>query len=563
MSNRRPLFDRGALGEVQTAQDLWRRERLEGSPMRGGPYQTASGIPIEPVYTPASVPEMDYVRDLGLPGMDPFVRGVYPTMYRGQLWTVRQLAGFGPAEETNKRLRFLLGEGATGLNCTFDYPTLRGYDTTDPLAAADAGRGGVAIDTVEDMSALFEEIPIDRVSVSLVTCQPICNISIQSMFFADADRRRLPRDSLAGTSQNDFLMETVVTTAPGVLPPDASFRLSCDAIEHCSRWARRWNPVSFSGYNYREAGCTAVQEIAFAFQNAISCTEELLRRGLRVEDFAPRLSFFFSASSDFFEEIAKYRAARRVWSRIMGERYRVQDPRCRILRFHVQTTGAALTAQQPMNNIARAAYHALSAVLGGAQSVHVDGYDEALCTPTEMSSLIALRTQQVLQHETGVTQTADPLGGSYFVEALTNEMEQRILSVMEKIDHLGGLLKTVSSGWIHQEIALAASEHQKGIEDGTRKIVGVNCFQMAEEPAEVPLFEVPEALEVQRKKLDRIRRTRSAAGVQGALDDVARAWDTGGNLMDVLVEAVKVPITEGEVSELIKGRTGIWNPPLF
>jgi methylmalonyl-CoA mutase N-terminal domain/subunit len=484
-------------------------------------------------------------------------------MYRGKTWTMRQLAGFGPPEETNRRYRFLLEQGATGINSTFDYPTLRGYDSTDPIAQADAGRGGVAVDSIEDMAILFEGIPIDRISVSLVTCQPICNISIQSMYFAMAMEKGIPLNSLSGTSQNDFMMETAITIAPGVLTPYASFRLSCDAIEYCSRRVPKWNPISFAGYNYREAGCSAVEEVAFVLENAIACTEELIRRGLKVDEFAPRLSFFFSAHSDFFEEIAKYRAARRIWHRVMKERFSAKDPRSMALRFHVQTAGASLTAQQPLNNIARAAYQALSAVLGGAQSIHVDAYDEALCTPTELSSLTALRTQQILQHETRVIYTADPLAGSYFVESLTYEMEKRILSLMEEIEEMGGIVKAVSSGWVHSQISRSAYEYQKAIERGEIIVVGVNSYRMEDEIIPIELFEVPETVEVQRKKIERIRRERCNNRVIASLDRIKRACEKGENLMEVIVEAVKDRLTEGEISSVLREQFGIWHPPLF
>jgi methylmalonyl-CoA mutase N-terminal domain/subunit len=339
--------------------------------------------------------------------------------------------------------------------------------------------------------------------------------------------------------------------------------LSCDAIEYCSRNVKRWNPVSFAGYNYREAGCTAIQEIAFVLQNAIACTEELIRRGLKVDQFAPRLSFFFSAHSDFFEEVAKYRAARRIWSRAMKKRFYAENPRSLALRFHVQTAGVSLTAQQPLNNISRAAYQALSAVLGGAQSVHIDGYDEALCTPTELSSLTALRTQQVLQHETRVTHTADPLGGSYFLESLTAEIEKRIISTMDEIDAMGGIVKAVSSGWIHSEIARSAYEYQREIESGQMKIVGVNCYRIENEDVPIDLFEVPETVEIQREKLDRIKKQRDKGKVQKALDSVAWACERGDNLMEVLVEGVKDRTTEGEISDVLKAQFGTWHLPLF
>lgn len=530
---------------------------------RSGRLRTASGIPIKSLYTPADISEVDYHRQIGFPGKEPFVRGVYPSMYRGRSWTIRQLAGFGPAEETNKRYKFLLKEGATGINGVFDYPTLRGFDSTDPIARADAGRGGVAIDTLADMQILFDGIPIESTSTSLVTCQPICNISVQSMFFAHAQLRNVPLNRLSGTSQNDFLMETAVTVAPEVLPPRHSFKLSCDAIEYCTRHVPRWNPVSFSGYNYRESGCTAIQEIAFVISNAVACCKELLRRGFDVDRFAPRLSFFLSAHNDFFEEIAKYRAARRIWCRIMKERFAARNPRSLKFRYHVQTAGVALTAQQPLNNIARAAYHGLAAVLGGAQSLHIDGYDEALCTPTELSALTALRTNQILQLETGVTRTIDPLGGSYFVESLTHQLEEKILELLEEIEDMGGVIRAAETGWIHKAISDAAFEYQQAIESGKMPIVGLNCQQVAEEKLPVDLFEVPETLRIQEVKLEKIKRERDPDQARRALDAIAACCREDGNLMEVIVDSVKSYITVGEISRTLKDFYGTWNMPLF
>jgi methylmalonyl-CoA mutase N-terminal domain/subunit len=515
------------------------------------------------LYTPDDVSDLNYHEDLGLPGEEPYVRGVYANMYRGRGWTLRQLAGFGPAEETNKRYKFLLQEGATGINGVFDYPTLRGFDTTDPMARADAGRGGVAIDTLQDMQILFDGIPIEEISTSLVTCNPISNISVQSMYFANALDRGISLDQLAGTSQNDFMMETVITISTEVLPPKISFKLCCDAIEYSTKYVPRWNPVSYTGYNYREAGCTAIQEVAFVISNALACCEELLQRGYHIDSFAPRLSFFLSAHNDFFEEIAKYRAARRIWSRILKERYAAQDPRSLRFRFHVQTAGVALTAQQPLNNIARSAYHGLAAVLGGAQSVHIDGYDEALCTPTELSALTALRTNQILQLETRVTNTIDPLGGSYFVESLTNELETEILNLLDKIDDMGGLVRAVEAGWIHREISNAAFEYQQAVESGQMPIVGLNCHRVEEEELPMEIFEVPETLQIQENKLNKIKKERSADGVQQALDDIAQCCDSDGNLMEVIVGAVKSYVTVGEISRTIKDNYGTWNAPLF
>ena len=559
---KRGLFNKSSLRGVTGQRKRWSdclSERGEGK----ADSKTLSGIPVKPIYAPDDLPDFGYEDRLGFPGEEPFTRGVYHTMYRGRTWTQRQLAGFGPPEETNQRYKFLLAQGATGINGVFDYPTLRGYDSTDPEARADVGRGGVAIDTLEDMRILFEGIPVDRVSTSLVTCQPICNIIVQSMYFANAQARSIPFDRLAGTSQNDFLMETAIAIAPGVLPPEVSFKLSCDAIEYCSRHVPRWNPVSFAGYNYREAGCTAVQEAAFTIANAIACAEELIRRGFGVDQFAPRLSFFFSAHNDFFEEVCKYRAARRLWAKVMKERFGARNARSMMLRFHVQTAGVSLTAQQPLNNITRAAYQALSAVLGGAQSIHVDAYDEALCVPTELSSLTALRTQQILQSETGVTATIDPLGGSYFVEALTDELEKAMAGVIDEIDRMGGIVEAVKRGWIHQEISNAAYDYQRRIESGEQVVVGINSFRIEDEKLPIELFKLPETLRVQEMKLEKIKKERSDAEVRKMLDRVAVACDRGENLMAVMLEAVKAFTTEGELAGILKKQYGVWNPPLF
>ncbi|MGD8760861.1 MAG: methylmalonyl-CoA mutase family protein [Desulfobacteraceae bacterium] len=563
MTDMTKLFNPDAIKKIKAEKKAWQEQTFGPQKEQNDDFNTLSGIPIQPLYTPADVSDLNYLQDLGMPGQEPFVRGVYPTMYRGRSWTIRQLAGFGPPEETNKRYKFLLKEGANGINGVFDYPTLRGFDSTDPMACADAGRGGVAIDTLEDMQILFDDIPVEKISTSLVTCQPICNITVQSMYFANAQLRNLALEKLTGTSQNDFLMETVVTIAPEVLPPRASFKLSCDAIEFCTKHVPRWNPVSFSGYNYRESGCTAVQEVAFVISNAIACCRELIQRGLEIDSFAPRLSFFLSAHNDFFEEIAKYRAARRIWYRIMKERFAPKDSHSLRFRFHVQTAGVALTAQQPLNNIARAAYHGLAAVLGGAQSVHIDGYDEALCTPTELSALTALRTNQILQSETGVTSTIDPLGGSYFVESLTQQLEEKILELLEKIENLGGIVKAVETGWIHNEISNAAYEYQQAVESGRMPIVGVNCHQVKEEQLPMDLFEVPETLNIQSAKINKIKKKRNANQVQRALNGIAKCCDEDRNLMEVIVESVKSYVTEGEISRTLKQRYGTWTPPLF
>ncbi|MFI5329735.1 MAG: methylmalonyl-CoA mutase [Desulfobaccales bacterium] len=524
-------------------------------------FLSFSGIPLQPLYTQDDLAHFDGQKELGFPGEPPYTRGIHPTMYRGRLWTMRQLAGFGSPEETNQRYKLLLSHGATGINSVFDYPTLRGFDSDHPEAEADVGRGGVAVDSLADLHLLFEGIPLDKTSVSLVTCQPVGTVPVFAMYLALAEQRGIPFELLQGTTQNDFLLETAVTIGLHTLPPQYSFKLSCDVIEHCVKHVPRWNPISIAGYNYREAGANAVQELGLCLAHGIACVEELVRRGLAVEEFAPRLSFFLNAHNDFFEEIAKYRAARRLWCRIMTERFQAQGPKAKKFRFHVQTAGSALTAQQPLNNIARAAYHGLAAVLGGAQSVHIDGYDEALCTPTEASALIALRTQQILQHETNVTSTVDPLGGSYFVESLTNEMEQRVEDFLGRIEKQGGIVAAVASGWVHAEIADSAVAYQRAIETKKMLVVGVNCFKVEDEPP-MEIFCSPDTGPRQRSKLQELRNRRDSTAVQLALENVRLACRRQGNLMPAVIQAVKTYATEGEITDIFRQEWGIWDPPL-
>ncbi|MCL4500910.1 MAG: methylmalonyl-CoA mutase family protein [Deltaproteobacteria bacterium] len=528
---------------------------------RKSQFLSLSGIPLQPLYTQDDLSNFDGRKELGFPGEPPYTRGIHPTMYRGRLWTMRQLAGFGSPEETNQRYKLLLSHGATGINSVFDYPTLRGFDSDHAEAEADVGRGGVAVDSLADLRLLFEGIPLDQTSVSLVTCQPVGTVPVFAMYLALAEQRGIPFEALQGTTQNDFLLETAVTIGLNTLPPQYSFKLSCDVIEYCVKQVPRWNPISIAGYNYREAGANAIQELGLCLAHGIACVEEMLRRGLAVEEFAPRLSFFLNAHNDFFEEIAKYRAARRLWCRIMTDRFQAQGPKAKKFRFHVQTAGSALTAQQPLNNIARAAYHGLAAVLGGAQSVHIDGYDEALCTPTEASALIALRTQQILQHETNVTSTVDPLGGSYFVESLTNEMEQRVEDYLGKIEKQGGIVAAVASGWVHREIADSAIAYQRAIETKEMLVVGVNCFKATDEQS-VEIFCSPETAPIQRSKLQELRGRRDDAAVQLALEDVRLACRRLENLMPAVIRAVKASATEGEITDIFRQEWGVWDPPL-
>jgi methylmalonyl-CoA mutase N-terminal domain/subunit len=542
-------------------QERWQRERDGTARERAPRFETVSGIPVPPLVTPADLPGHDYLRDLGFPGQPPFTRGAHPAMYRSRLWTVRPLAGFGTPEDTNARLRYLLAQGATGLSLTFDYPTLRGYDSDQPEARADAGKGGVAVDCLDDVEALFDAIPVDRLSVSLVTCNPGMAIVLLAMYAAMARRRGLAPDCLAGTSQNDFLMETAVTTAPRALPPAGAFRLECDTIEWAVRHLPRWNPVSFVGYNLREAGATAVEELAVCLAHARAVLRELARRGLGADAAAPRLSFFFSAHRTFLEVFAKYRAARRLWAWMLAEEFGSRDARARTLRFHVQTSGVTLTAQQPLNNVVRGAYQALAAVLGGAQSLHVSGHDEAFCLPTEASARLALRTQQIVQHESGVTAAVDPLGGAYVLERLTDELETRARALVAEVEDGGGIVRVTESGWLHGRLTASAEAYRAGVEDGRLPVVGLNCFTEGDEGLP-EVFAQPAAAPRQAERLRRLRATRDADACRQALDELARTLASDRNAFPAVTAAVEAGATLGEVHARFRSRYGAWTLPL-
>jgi methylmalonyl-CoA mutase N-terminal domain/subunit len=523
---------------------------------------TGSGVPVRPLYTPEDIEDFDHERDLGTPGSAPYTRGVRRSMYRDRAWTVRQLAGFATPEDTNQRLRSLLANGASGVNTVFDFPTNRGYDSDDPFAEGDVGQGGVAVDSVDDMLALYDGVPMDEVSVSIVISHPVAAGAVFAMYLVAAERRGYNWSELAGTLQNDFMMETVVLTAPCVLRPEFAFRLSMDVVEFCVRQVPRWNPVSFTGYNYREAGADAVQEAALVVAHAVAAARELVRRGLPVDSFAHRLTSFLTADNDFFEEIAKYRAVRRVYQREFSQRFAPDDPRSSMLRFHVQTAGSALTAQQPLNNITRAAYHGLAAVLGGAQSLHISAYDEALSIPSEAAALTALRTQQLLQLETGVTATADPLGGSYFVESLTSELDRRITDTVAEIDELGGLVAAVEKGWVHDILLDNAYRREVEVCSGERKVVGVNCHT-EQTRLRISPFRVPDALERQRDKLTCIRAGREQSAVDAALAALKAVVASGANTMPALVDAVREGATLGECCAVFRAAHGGWIQPLL
>jgi len=540
----------------------WKRELYDAKPEREGElFSTISGLENEPLYTPDNV-EIDYERDLGYPGVYPFTRGVYPSMYRGKLWTMRQFAGFGTAEETNARFRYLLDHGQTGLSTAFDMPTLMGYDSDHARSLGEVGREGVAIDSLGDMETLFAGIPLADVSTSMTINSPAA--MLLAFYLCVGEQQGTPRAQLRGTIQTDILKE-YIAQKEWIFPPEPSMRLVIDMIEFCAKEMPLWHPISISGYHIREAGSTAAQELAFTLADGFAYVEGAVERGLDVDDFAPRLSFFFNAHLDFFEEISKYRAARRIWARELRERYGARNPRSWLMRFHTQTAGVSLTAQQPEVNIIRTALEALAAVLGGTQSLHTNSFDEALALPTESAVRLALRTQQVIAHETGVANTIDPLGGSYYVEELTNRLEAEAYDYFTRIRNLGGVIPAIKENFFQREIAEASFRYQHEVEQKQRVVVGVNRYQHEDEQP-LELLRVDPALE--QKQIDRVqalRARRDSAAVKGALaqlkEDAAR---DDRNLMGPIVEASKAYVTMGEMCEALREVWGVWREtPVF
>jgi len=518
---------------------------------------TDSGIEIRPVYGPEDAAGFDPERDLGSPGEAPFTRGVYPTMYRGRLWTMRQYAGMGSAEETNRRFRYLLEHGQTGLSVAFDLPTQMGFDSDHPRAEGEVGKTGVAIDSVEDMRRLFEGIPLDRVSTSMTINSTAAILLL--LYELVAEEQGVPSHQLQGTVQNDLLKE-YAARGTYIYPPKPSMRVITDLFAYCHERIPKWNTISISGYHMREAGSTAVQEVAFTLANGIAYVQAAVEAGLAVDEFAPRLSFFFACHMDFFEEIAKFRAARRMWSRIMTERFGARDPRSTMLRFHTQTGGATLTAQQPENNIVRTALEALSAVLGGTQSLHTNSFDEALALPTEHAAKIALRTQQVIGYESGVINTADPLAGSYFIEKFTKEIEGRAWAYVDRIDGMGGAVTAIEAGFYQDEIHEAAFRIQQGVESGERVVVGVNRF--TEDDGAPPEIQRIDEAEVARQveRLRALRAERDDTAVKAALAAVEEAALGTDNLLYPMKDALRARATLGEVSDVLRGAFGEYHP---
>src|SRR5687767_708117 len=546
--------DRRSASELEAWKELY-----EATAEREGElFSTISGIENEALYTADNVD----VEETGFPGVYPFTRGVYPSMYRGKLWTMRQFAGFGTAEETNARFRYLLEHGQTGLSTAFDMPTLMGYDSDHPRSLGEVGREGVAIDSLEDMETLFSGIPLDRVSTSMTINSPA---AIMLAFYACVgEAQGVPRAELRGTIQTDILKE-YIAQKEWIFPPEPSMRLVTDMIEFCAREMPRWHPISISGYHIREAGSNAVQELAFTLADGFAYVEAAIERGLDVDDFAPRLSFFFNAHIDFFEEIAKYRAARRIWAREMRERYGAKNPRSWLMRFHSQTAGVSLTAQQPEVNIVRTALEALSAVLGGTQSLHTNSFDEALALPTENAVRLALRTQQVIAHETGVVNTIDPLGGSYFVEHLTNELERQAYDYFDRIEKLGGMVEAIKQNFPQREIADAAFTYQAEVERGERVVVGVNRYRLEDEqPLEILKIDAAlEAQQIERVKALKGRRDSSVVQARpGALKEASARDDV--NLMPLILDAARDYVTMGEMCDAWREVWGTWREtPVF
>ena len=556
------MFDQAKLDALRQSLDEWTKKTLNQAltqlPERREQFLTTSSEPVNRLYTPLDIAEMDYLSDMSMPGEYPYTRGVHPTLYRGRPWTMRMFAGFGTAEETNQRFRYLLDQGQTGLSTAFDLPTLMGYDSDAPEALGEFGKCGVAVSSLKDMEILFKDIPLDQVSTSMTINSPAA--VTWAMYIAAAEKQGVRQDQLRGTIQNDILKE-YIAQKEYIFPPKPSMRLVTDTIEYGSQHLPMWNTISISGYHIREAGSTAAQELAFTLANGLEYVRWALERGLEIDDFAPRLSFFFNAHNDFFEEIAKYRAARRIWAQEMRQTFKAQNPRSWLMRFHTQTAGVSLTAQQPETNIVRVAIQALAAVLGGTQSLHTNSMDEALALPSEHAATIALRTQQILAEESGVANTIDPLGGSYYVETLTNRMEAQARKYFRRIEELGGVLPSIEVGFFQREIHEAAYRYQREIDDGERFIVGVNAFN-DKIPLSIPLLEMdPQGYQRQADRLNELRRSRDNGAVGQALDQLRIACNGTKNTMPAILDAVRTYATLGEIINVMKKVFGTYEEP--
>jgi methylmalonyl-CoA mutase N-terminal domain/subunit len=558
------MYDKKKLDELKDSLEKWEETSLQKAlasvPERRETFITTSSEPINRLYTPLDVPDSDYLEDLGLPGEYPYTRGVHPTLHRGKLWTMRMFAGFGTAEETNARFKYLLEKGQTGLSIAFDLPTLMGYDTNQPEALGEFGKCGVAVSSLKDMEILLDGIPLDKVSSSMTINSPAA--IVWAMYIAAAEKQGVRPDQLRGTIQNDILKE-FIAQKEFIFPPEPSMRLVVDTMEYGSTTVPQWNTISISGYHIREAGSTAAQELAFTLSDGMEYVRWGIERGMGVDAFAPRLSFFFNAHNDFFEEIAKYRAARRIWAREMKETFGAKNPRSWLCRFHTQTAGVSLTAQQPEINVVRVAVQALAAVLGGTQSLHTNSLDEALALPSEHAVTIALRTQQILAEESGVANTIDPLGGSFFVEAQTDRIEKQAYDYFRRIEELGGVLPAIDKGFFQSEISDAAYRYQREIDAGERKIVGVNAYA-ENKPLSIPLLEMdPQGYERQVSRLEKVRETRDNGRVGQTLDKLRIACEGTENTMPYIMEAVHAYATLGEIVGVMKEVFGTYEEPTW
>jgi methylmalonyl-CoA mutase N-terminal domain/subunit len=559
------MYDPQKLEEIRQAKARWEQTTLQQSlsdnmPERQAQFTTLSAEPIQRLYTPLDQADSDYLDDLGLPGEYPYTRGIHPTMHRSRLWTMRMFAGFGTAEETNARFKYLLEKGQTGLSIAFDLPTLMGYDTDAPQSLGEFGKCGVAVSSLKDMEILLAGIPLDRVSTSMTINSPAA--AIWAMYLATAEKQGVRPDQLRGTIQNDILKE-YIAQKEYIFPPEPSMRLVVDTIEYGTSTVPQWNTISISGYHIREAGSTAAQELAFTLADGLEYVRWALERGLKIDDFAPRLSFFFNAHNDFFEEIAKYRAARRIWSREMRVTNHAQNPRSWLMRFHTQTAGVSLTSQQPENNIVRVALQALAAVLGGTQSLHTNSMDEALALPSELAVTIALRSQQIIAEESGVTNTVDPLGGSFFVETQTDRIEAQAYDYFRRIQDLGGVLPAIERGFFQNEISDAAYRYQRELDAGSRKIVGVNAYT-DQKPVTIPILKMdPQGYQHQIARLSEIRQARDSGRVGQTLDRLRIACQGTENSMPFLMDAVRAYATLGEITDVMKAVFGTYEEPTW
>jgi methylmalonyl-CoA mutase N-terminal domain/subunit len=558
------MFDEKELEKVKSAKEKWEQgalqKTLSKAPERKPQFTSISGMPAERLYTPADATGTDYNRDLGYPGEFPFTRGVQPTMYRGRFWTMRQYAGFGNAKESNQRYRYLLDQGQTGLSVAFDLPTQAGYDSDHALSMGEVGKVGVAIDSLADMRVLFDQIPLDKVTTSMTINAPAT--VLLAMYLAIAEEQGVPFDKVGGTVQNDVLKE-IICRGQYIYPPKPSMRLTVDLIDYCYKNVPKWNTISISGYHIREAGSTAAQEMAFTIADGIAYVQACVDRGLAVDSFGPRLSFFYNAFTNVLEEVAKFRAGRRYWAKVMKERFGSKDPRSMMMRYHVQTGGVTLTAQQPLNNIVRVALQAFAAAMGGCQSLHTNSYDEALCLPTQEAVTVALRTQQVVAEESGAADTIDPLAGCYFVEDMTDKIEAEIDAYIKKIDTMGGTLSAIEQGYIQKEIQNSAYRFQKEIESNERVYVGINKYTMEEAPPTNLLRVDMSVGEIQVQKLKKLRAERDQAKWQKALDQLRQVSQTSENVMPAVIEAVKAMATVGEICDVWRETYGEYRPKEF